>query len=107
MKRQEEIKNRINEINGIIAEMNGSKTLHEAAIGDVMNIKFRDVSMSLKLIGINIYEVVSEGESIKIKKGDLLRIMDEDTVLQVGEKISFEIFRKAMDYQTDPIVGIE
>lgn len=106
MKSKEQIKKRLEEVKRLIAEIDGGKLIIDYPIGSNINIKFRDVSISIKKIGYNIFEVISKGDSIKIKEGDLLRIKDENTVLSVGEKISFEIFRKAMDYQTDAIDSI-
>ena len=107
MDSKKKIKNRLDEVNRLLAEMDGAKSVNEIKIGELLNIKFRDITLSLRKIGINIYEAISKGDSIKIKEGDLLKIKDEDLFLQPGEKISFEIFRKAMDYQTDPIEGIK
>ena len=107
MNSKKNIENRLQEVNRLIAEMDGSKSVRDYQIGDIMNIKFRDVAMSLRKVGYNIYEVVSKGDSIKVKDGDLLRIQDENAILQPGEKIVFEIFRKAMDYQSDPIEQVQ
>jgi hypothetical protein len=105
--KKEIVENRLNEVNRLIAELEGAKFISDYQLGDTINIKFRDVAMSLKKIGYNIYEVISKGDSIKVKESDLLRIKDEDAVLQPGEKIEFEIFRKSMDYKTDPIVSVD
>ena len=100
------IKNRINEINLTLELLSEGKFLSSYGVGDIINMKFRDVSISLRKIGSNIYSVVNSGESTKIKKDDLLRIIDEDMIIEPGEKIEFEIFRKTLDYKTDPIIEI-
>lgn len=102
MERRKEIENKINNINHLIAEIDGKSTKNYN-IGDALTIRFRDLTVTLAKVGYNIYEIMNEGDSVKIKKGDLIRIIDKDAILKPGEKISFEIFKKSMDYQTDPI----
>ena len=103
MNKKQQLKKRLLEINTILAEIDGARSLRDYNIGDTLSIKFRDVTIILRKVGNNVFTVISSGNSQKIEKDDLLRINDLNSRLEPGETIEFEIFRKALDYRSDPI----
>jgi len=83
-----------------------AKSLRDYSIGDNIVIKFRDVQLILKKKSAELYKVVNNGNSSKLKNGDYLKLNDPNSTLEVGEKIGFTVIRPALNYTSDPIVAI-
>ena len=72
-------------------------------IGDIISIEFRDVKIVVKKIGDNIFEIVNNGDSLKLKEGDVIKISDNQKV-NMGDSIEFDIFRNtSVKYKSDPV----
>jgi len=86
-----------------VAEQSNSFDFNSKNIGDIISLKFRDVDLVIKKIGNNLFEVINNGKSIKLKEGDILSIQDSQQV-NVGDSMEFEIFRKTnFEYKSDPV----
>jgi len=98
------IKAELQEIRALLKEIDSNMdtkamNLSFIAPGKVIELKFRDFVLVIKKIGSNIFEIIENGDSLKIKEGDLLKIKEE--IIQIGNNINFEIFRKTLDYKSD------
>jgi len=99
---------RVKEIQGVFNELDGKeKSLNDYSIGDTISLTFEAIILKLRKVGMSLYEVVDSGDSQKVKEGDVLKVKDPNSKLEMGEKIEFIILRPALEYRTDIVLGIE
>lgn len=103
--KQLKLEKRLKEINKQLKEEK-SQSLRDYQIGDVLTIIFEDIYIVAEKIALDVFEVVNKGDSIKLKKGDLIRIKDPNSRMEVGEKLEFIIYREALQYESSPIEDI-
>jgi len=111
MNRKGLLEARIKEIDRLLNELDEAsdlraKSLRDYNIGDNVVIKFRDIQLILKKESADLYKVVNNGNSQKLKVGDYLKLNDPNSTLEIGEKIGFTVVRPALNYNSDPIVSI-
>lgn len=102
IKEIDQLLNKLEEVSDIRA-----KSLRDYSIGDNIIIKFRDIQLMLKKESADLYKVVNNGNSQKLKNGDFLKLNDPNSRLEIGEKIGFTVIRPALNYTSDPIVSID
>ncbi len=106
------IKAELQEVRNLIMELdpNSAKksfNLSGLPIGKVIELIFRDLKLVIKKTGDNIYEIIENGDSLKLKEGDLIRFKNNDiNNIKTSESLEFEIFRKALDYRSDPLEDV-
>ena len=99
---------RIKEIQNAFNEMDGTnKSLEDYNIGDIITLTFESIILNLRKVGIDLYEVEGSGDSHKVKKGDVLKLKNPSSRVEIGDKLEFIILRPALEYRTDIVLGID
>ena len=117
------IKKRISEINGEIQRIDElvnapamptasgapvkeekSESIFDAKPGETVLFNFQDVTIKMQRQLDDLFKITDAMESKKLKDGDYIKIQGND-ILQKGRKFKFVILRKAIDYESNPLLS--
>jgi len=113
IKQKNEIANKISEIKKEISIINEDTTaiepkpktgsIFDVRAGEMLILNFQDITIKIQRQLDDIFKVIDADESQKLKNGDYIRILGNDTLSQ-GKKFKFEILRSiGVKYETNPL----
>jgi hypothetical protein len=81
-----------------------SESIFDAKPGETVLFNFQDVTIKMQRQLDDLFKITDAMESKKLKEGDYIKIQGND-ILQKGRKFKFVILRKAIDYESNPLLS--
>lgn len=81
-----------------------SESIFDAKPGETVLFNFQDVTIKMQRQLDDLFKITDAMESKKLKEGDYIKIQGND-ILQKGRKFKFIILRKAIDYESNPLLS--
>lgn len=80
------------------------ESIFDARYGDIIIFNFQDVTIKVQRLANDLFQIIDAAESKKLKEGDYIQIKGND-IIEKGRRFKFSILRKAIDYESNPLVG--
>jgi hypothetical protein len=80
------------------------ESIFDAKPGETVIFNFQDVTIKVQRQLDDLFKVVDAAESKKLQDGDYIKIQGND-MLEKDRKFKFSILRKAIDYETNPLIS--